>query len=584
MTIKNKLTLRNLFIVLCSALLILLAVKGYYIKQKIAWISEAERAYTKKDLVQAEEWYQKARNNRWLEYKEDEVNARLMQLEPITEIKNRLAGLDEAAQSASPDSDADFTKLVQGYSDLSTLRNKYMKTGGQYSSYYKQISSGYKVTDHFLDKFKQFEQRFITQMDNNVEKRTYQDESFRNKLLQIPEAYYGSEAKRLASLSAAFKKYDTSKLTQLSAGGMFTSMLNEALIMRNIYKDAGVEAPWIKKTAESLADQVLRSDLKTENYTAFASHGREFVNFVQSAKVKSPLTGYISTQYSRLLKKAKLMIARGEFQQAIALYEAVAGYRDTSKEVADAKLAWTKADPIRLLQAADSSKNYANVIGGSSSYGAQLYAAGTDDTGRIYYAGMDAAGQIKLVSAGDFPQGRKILRISMEKKLSSSSRPVVLVEGDSQTRKATYAAYAVEAGSLNKLFELEADGYQVDKDGNLLVQNPEGPGTDQNARYVWTGSSYEYQEIKSESEYADIAVDELLQHQGEKVRFTCSIVSITDSGPLAQLGDSYVLLKSDSLLSAGQVTVSGTLASQNEDVTLGQTALSLPVFEVRLVE
>ncbi|MNT85180.1 hypothetical protein D3C72_2253100 [compost metagenome] len=61
-------------------------------------------------------------------------------------------------------------------------------------------------------------------------------------------------------------------------------------------------------------------------------------------------------------------------------------------------------------------------------------------------------------------------------------------------------------------------------------------------------------------------------------------MSITDSGPLAQLSDSYVLLKSDSLLSAGQVTVSGTLASQNEDVTLGGQTLSLPVFEVAAVE
>ncbi|MNU62406.1 hypothetical protein D3C71_516320 [compost metagenome] len=584
MTIRNKLTLHNLFMVLCSALLVLIVVKGYYIQQKMAWIMEAERSYMKKDLIQAEAWYQKARNNRWIEYKEDEINARLGLLAPITEIKSRLAGLDDAAQSASPDSDEDFTMLVQSYADLSTLRNKYMKTGGQYSSYYKQISSAYKVTDHFLNKFKAFEQRFITQMDDNLEKRSFQDESFRGKLLQIPVAYYGSKDKRLTSLSAKFKKYDNRKLTQLSAGGMFTSMLNEALSMKSIYKEAGIEAPWIKKTAESLADQMLRSDLKTDNYTAFASHARDFVNFVQSAKVKSPLTGYISTQYSRLIKKAKLMIARGEFQQAITLYEAVAGYRDTSKEIAAAKLAWTKADPIRLLQAADSSKSYTNVIGGSNSYGAKLYAAGADVTGRIYYAAMDATDQIKLVSTGEFPQGRKIVHLSMEKKLGSSSRPVVLVQGESPTRKATYAAYAVEAGSLNKLFEFEADGYQVDKDGNLLVQNPEGAGAGQRATYVWTGSGYEYQEIKTEPEYADISVEELLQHQGEKVKFTCSIVSITDSGPLAQLGDSYVLLKSDSLLSAGQVTVSGTLASQNEDVTLGQTALSLPVFEVAAVE
>ncbi|USB33626.1 hypothetical protein [Paenibacillus sp. YPG26] len=597
MTIKNKLTLRNLFILLCAALLALIAVKAYYIQQKITWITEAERAYMKKDLIHAEEWYQKARSNRWIKYKEDEIHTRLAQLAPITEIRSRLAGLDEAAQSASPDSDEDFTRLVQAYADLSALRNKYMKTGGQYSSYYKQISSAFKVTDHFLGKFKQFEQRFTSQMNDNLEKRTYQDESFRNKLLLIPEAYYGGKDKRLDSLSAAFKKYDTRKLTQLSADGMFTSMLNEALSMKNIYKEAGVESPWIKKTTESLADQVLRTDLKTENYTAFASHARDFVAFAQSAKVRSPLTAYISTQYSRLIRKAKLMVARGEYQQAIALYEAVAGYRDTSDQIAAAKLAWTKADPIRLLQAADSSKRYAHVIGGSGRYGAQLYAAASDDTGRIYYAAMDAAGQTRMVSSSELLQGQRITGLSFEKQLSTSTMPVILVEAESSLRRAYYSAFAVEEGEFSKLFEFEADGYQVMKDGTLLVNNPEGDGEGESAVYAWTGSDYKYQkpvesdsepgsesESESESEYKNIRIEDLLQHAGQKVRFTCSIVSITDSGPLAQLGDSYVLLKSDSLLSVGNVTISGTLASQNEDVTLGQTALSLPVFEVTLVE
>lgn len=585
MTIRNVLTLRNLFIILCSILLVLIAVKGYFINRKIAWVAEAERLFQKKDLIAAEEWYQKTKNNRWIEYKEDQIHSRLQALAPITEIKVRLADLNYAAISADPDSDNDFGKLIQAYSDLSTLRNKYMKTGSQYSSYYKQISVSYQVTEHFVDKFKGFEQRFSAQMDSNLDRRTYENESFRNNLLQIPAAYYGSQTKRTASLSAKFKKYDSRKLTQMSGSGFFGSMLSEALSLSNKYKQLDIAAPWIKKTAESLADQMLRSDMKTENYTAFASHAKDYVNFVDSAKVKSPLTGYISTQTNRLIKKAKAMVARGEFQQAISLYQAVAGFRDTSKEIEAAKLAWTKAEPIRLLQAADSSKNYLNVIGGSNRYGAKLYAAGSDETGRIYYAAMDASDQTKVISTSEFPQGRKIRSISIEKQLSTSSSPVILVEGESSSRKALYSAFSVQEGQMTKLFEFEADGYQATKDGTLLVNNPEGAGAGQTATYAWTGNSYQYQEeVPPESEYADIALEELLQHPGEKVRFTCSIVSITDSGPLAVFGDSYLLLKSGSLMSTGDVTVSGTLAGQNEDVALGGQVLSLPVFEVAPVE
>ncbi|WP_068613604.1 hypothetical protein [Paenibacillus tuaregi] len=586
LTIKNALTLRNLMILLCSVMLALIAVKGYYINRKMAWIAEADRYYKSKNLVAAEEWYQKASNNRWIEYKEGEIRTRLAELAPITEIKSRLASLDGAAVSADPDSDEDYTRVIQAYSDLSVLRNKYMKTGSQYSRYYKQISLSYQVTDHFAAKLKEFEQRFTRQMDSNLEQRSYANESFRELLMQLPAGYYGSEAKRTASLSAKFKKYDSRKLSQLSGQGMFTNMLSEALSLHSRYQQLNLKAPWIKKTAELLADQMLRADLKTGNYTAFAQHGRDFVNFVESAKVKSPLTGYISTQYSRLIKKAKAMVARGEFQEAIAIYEAVSTYKNTSEEIAAAKLAWTKAEPIRLLQAADSSRNYANVIGGSGNYGAKVYAAGSDETGRIYYAAMDASGQTRMVSSSELVQGRKIKGLSFEKQLSTSTMPVILVEGESSTRLAYYTAFGVEGGQrISRLFEFEADGYQVMKDGTLLVNNPEGNGAGGTAVYAWTGSAYQYREpVKPESEYQDIRIEDLLQHPGEKVRFSCSIVSITDNGPLAVLGDSYVLLKSNSLMSVGDTTVSGILAAQNEDVTLGGQTLSLPVFEVAAVE
>ena len=57
MTMKNTLTLRNLYL-LCIVLL-LIGYKGIHIYQKIESMAQAELLYAQKKLVQAEEWYQK---------------------------------------------------------------------------------------------------------------------------------------------------------------------------------------------------------------------------------------------------------------------------------------------------------------------------------------------------------------------------------------------------------------------------------------------------------------------------------------------------------------------------------------------
>ena len=58
MTMKNTLTLRNLYLFMYSPSA-LIGYKGIHIYQKIESMAQAELLYAQKKLVQAEEWYQK---------------------------------------------------------------------------------------------------------------------------------------------------------------------------------------------------------------------------------------------------------------------------------------------------------------------------------------------------------------------------------------------------------------------------------------------------------------------------------------------------------------------------------------------
>lgn len=77
-------------------------------------------------------------------------------------------------------------------------------------------------------------------------------------------------------------------------------------------------------------------------------------------------------------------------------------------------------------------------------------------------------------------------------------QPVLLVEGESASRKALYAAYEVHGSQMTPLFFFEADGYAVQPDRSLLVTNPAGVGEDgsasasQDAVYTRQGDSYQF--------------------------------------------------------------------------------------------
>ncbi|MBP2000802.1 hypothetical protein J2Z69_001833 [Paenibacillus shirakamiensis] len=580
--LRRTFTLRHTLLLLCTIMVILIAIKGYYIQRKIAWTREAETYYSQKNWVDAETLYQKSKHDGWFHYKDDLVAKRLGELSPITEIKTQLAGLDEITQSVNSDSDTDFTQAIQGYAVLQQLRAKYMDKSTMYSPYYRQISIDYQVTEHYMSAFRSFEQRFLQQSKENLKEASYTDESFRQKLLQIPVAYYGTKEKQLASLTPKFKSYDVQKLTQFTARGQFTDFLKEASVLKRLYLEAKINAPWIHTHVELLANQVLASDLKSSNYAAFATHGKSYAHFVEQEHWRSKVTGYIRTQYTKLLRKAKLMIAKGEYQQAITLYQAIKDYQGTTAEIAAANAAWTKNQPLRLLQTADNTQTFSHVIEGSRLFGYTSYVAAADGTNRIYFAGIDASGQTKIVSSDEFPDGTTIKTISVHNQLSTQLHPMLIIQSSSESRKTHYTAFEVGVNTLDKRFEFEADGFTVQSDGTLLVENPTGEGAGQQVLYTFDGNQYVFQEIHTE--YIDIQVNDLLAHANEKVRFTADIILSSEQGPVANLGDGYMLLKYKSDLPIGLLPVSGQFTNQYEEVTVNDEVLSLPVFEVEQTE
>lgn len=577
MTIRDVLNPRNLMILLCAAAVVMIGFKGIHMKEKIDAVKEADRLYAAHDLVAAEEAYRQARNNRSIRYEEDKVAERLRELAPITEMKRQLDEVMREADAAA--ASLRFETFLKVHSRYQQLRSTYLKSGGSYAGEFKQMLASVRAADRMQEHFNRFKAHFEAQLEDGKQEGGG-DESFKANLLAIPASLFGGADEKTKQLTRLFRSYDEAKLARLAGQGEFRLMLDEVLAMRQAYRKLDIVAEWLQSKSEELAEAMLRKDVEKNNAKAFALHASAYAAYVDASRIPSRLTGYLEREMENWMRKADRHVAAGEYEAAISLYEALAGFRDTSANIEAVRLAWAAADPSLLLPEGE----YPLVSGGRDRFGAKVYAMAIDSERRVYYAAWDGQARPTVLRSQPLPTGAAVRSLTVEERLSSSDQPVLLVEADSDSRAALYIAYTAANNQLQPLFGFEADGYEVGGGATLLVHNPNVAGAEgRTASYERQGGSYQFAGFIPNSDYTDIRVEQLPEHPREKVRFTCEITAVSERGAYARMGDRYILLKGDFSFEEGSVTVIGAYYYYT-NLYIGSEDETVLVFMVEAVE
>lgn len=579
MTIKRTLTLQNILILLCVAVSIMIGIKGYHIQQKISWLTEANRLYAEQNLIEAETWYHKAQNNKSIRYKEQEISSHLATLAPITQIKEKLSALDLKASHAR--GNQDFYELLNVYAELTTVRASFMTEGSRYAPYYKEISAQYAISDDMTRYFQEFKALFNEQMQQNLDKSEDSDDSFKWNLLAIPDVFFGNKDKKKTQLYDTFTSYDTTKLTRMASAGQFKKVLDTSLAMLTDYTSHNVTGDWVINKTEAISRTIFQKDAQKDNYAAFVSHAKDYTAFAASGNLNSSVLDEIESQVLQWLNSAKNKVASAQFEQAIVIYEGLNAYHNTQDEITAAQRAWTIHEPVRLLQNADSSRNYSHVISGSNRFGAQVYVIAVDDQNTLYFGQMDPKGLVHILSSSNFMQNTLIRDIRVDEQLSTPTAPVILVEGESLSRVAAYSAFEVQTDRIVTLFQIDADGYQLDGNGTLLVDNPVDEGAGHIAIYQRSGDSYQF--VSIQQDYTDITVNDLVGYRGGKVKFSTNVIQTGNMEAYAEMGNSYVKLIGNFEFYEGTITVVGTF-NTFEDLYENGELTSIPIFEVESME
>ncbi|KOR81967.1 hypothetical protein [Paenibacillus solani] len=564
MTMKNTLTLRNLYFFICIVLLLLIGYKGIHIYQKIEMIDQAERWYAEKRLIQAEDAFQKARNNRSLLYKEDLLAARLQELEPITSMKQILSTLDYRLNEVGEA--GDFSGFMNVYAELLDTESTMAGNQGPYASYYDEIAAYYGIPDDVKRIFLQFIGQLTGEADEHLDKQQYDDNSFKWNLLKIPDSFYGGEEQKNEKLLSLFQRYDESVMTRLAGGGQYTELLNWSHAMSSEYASRSLSAAWLKDKTDGLVHIMLQKDAERDRPADFISHALGYKDYLsRSKRENTDILKYIQQQIKQWIASADSMLKADNYEDAVALYEVLSGYEDMTNKLQAAHLAWTIHDPVRLFHMAGMDGNFSFVSGGGNRFGGLAYAIGVAEANTLYFAVMNDDETVKVFQNRDFPSEISIQKVSIEESLSTQNNPVILLEGDTGGL-ILYSAYEVRNSNLTKLFGFTAEGYQVQPDKSLLVINLEGASPEEMAIFERQGDQYGFTGYKLN--YTDINIPNIEQYPNEKVRFTVNILKGGYGQALAERGGHYVILNGVMAFPEGSVTLIGTFENDYQEVEI----------------
>lgn len=582
MTLKQAISLRNILIIVCIFLIVLLGRKAFRIEDKIKAVREGDRLYAAGDLIAAENQYRKAADNPAILYKEDQLEARLKELSPITAIGSRLKTL---VLTASQQLDTkDFAGFMESYASLLSLKAEYMKPGGAYESYYRQLSADSGISAQLTAGFQQFKSQFLADLAASHNKSGSDDsgDSVKWSLLQIPDAFYGGSQAKAKLLAGSFQTHDTVKLKRLAAAGNFDALLDSALSMIGDYTSHSYTAGWVQEQTEVSGTMTLSYALESESYAAFAAHAQSYRTYAASAGLESSkVLSFIDSSLTKLMKSAARLVRSGQYAEAVQLYSQLSGLQDTTEAVAAARLAWNTAEPVRLLPGGEEQGKYSNVVSVSGRYGARAAVAATDSSGVLHFAELGKDGTVSTRTGEVIPDFGSLRSLAFEDKLPYLSEvPVVVAASSREDGRTAYTGYQIKPEGMSQLFSFAGNSYtlQPEEDDAILVDNTDmGDGVNGlTAVYRLTEGVYQFAGIHQE--YPLISAAELELHPFENVSLHCNIYIDSSGRSVANSDGLLIVLQGNIGSVTGLALVSGQFQNSFEYVETDIGIQYAPVF------
>jgi len=548
------------------AALVLVGLKTYNSLMKMYDFRKAEASLKEKNMIDAEAYYAKASNNGWIKYREPEIEEAVASLAPVTEIKGELLSVIDRSNGENP------KDLMAALTQYQTMKKASAAKGGEYGSLFADISDHFDIDRRFEDSFADYKKDITKQLQTAAKKKSFSDELVAS-YLQIPAQYFGGLEKKQTEIAERLSAYDNARIDAAAEEKKFEEVLQEGVRLKAIYAKYKVKPEWLIAKLDQYALDRLSASVKNNRMDVFSKDAVRFEKTPGLAVKGSETLAYISKTINERMQQAANLGKSKKYAEAIDLYEQIDAYRSTDKKIRDIELQWAVDEPGHILLKVAPGQEFSNIINGKDAMGALLYAAGTSN-GKLVLARMMKDMSMNKKEAS-IDGNLAIQSIGVANNLSSN--PVILIEGKSSARKTRYVAYEVRSSSLNKILDVEADGFSMEKPGTMVVDNPVGTGAGEEAYYAFSNGAYHFKEIKPD--YVEISLANLSKYKDVKVRFSCTILASDGATAVVMYNDQYVLLYDAANMREGKATVTGTWVG-NEEIKKGDQSIS--AFKVKV--
>lgn len=540
---------------------------------KVYDYSKAEAFLANKDVISAEEYYAKASRNKWLLYKDAEIEESVTQLKPVTEIKTNLLSIRKQAEETDDPSKA----LLGAFANYQISKKAASSKGTEYNSIFTDMTQHFEMEEYFSDAFNDYKDQLSKQLSSGIKKKTFSDDLV-SSYLRIPNEFKGNTVEWQKEIRTQLEAYDNARIDTMAAEKKFTDVLNEGIRLQKYYQDLKVQPEWLLPKVDQYVIAHMEALMKTGDLAAFSKDAKTYEESKDLVVKDSKALAYITTTYAQQLSQADKLGKENKYEQAIAIYTQLSSYRNTNKQIQNIELKWAVNEPNHILQKVSPGEAFTSVINGRDQLGSLVYSAGISK-GKLVLARMlsDMSMDKKEVT---LDKNLNIKDIKVSPSISMSGSSVLLIEGKSASRHSRYVAYEMSGSGLRKVLDFEADGYKIDSPGTMIVDNATGSGTGQLSFYEYRNGSYSFAGIKPD--YVEISLKNLRNYKNKKVKFTCTILVADGSTAVVLYNNDYILLTGKSGLKPGSATVIGTWVG-NDVIKKGAqniTAYKVSVFSI----
>ncbi|WP_127581434.1 hypothetical protein [Paenibacillus koleovorans] len=554
---NRSLWYHRILYLLVAVALVAVVYKTYMSSLRIQKYHQAVNDLELGRLVLAEEGFRKAAANTSLQYKTKEIEELLVQLQPVSQIIDMLKQVEEELRVS--DDEERVAEMLDVFAKYNQLIGEYSAKGDSSTLIFQEAIVYYEINERFTATLSDHYKRVTKGLQSQLNKKAFAEEQNLKELLLLHNAIAKNDPKQAAEDLALLESYENARLNAVLKEKGFADALAETARINKIYADSGLSFPLIATRTEDYAKDQLQQLFDQNKIVEYIAMAQAFQSSPDWAPILVNVPGVIAKAISVWIKQADQAVAAGQFDQGIGILTKLGTYTDTAPRIRNAEVRAMEADPARLLLRAAPGRSFNSTASFQSQAGAQSVVLGLDKN-TIGLARLFGDGTVGY-SEGVLDEGITVKSLTLAQALSAQGQPLVLVDGASGSRQHRYLAYELQGNALRKIWDVQADRYQVERPGVLLVDNTiDGPG--QQSYYEYQGGRYNFTRIKPD--YIEISLNNLRNYRNTKVRFTCQILTADGNTAVVSLNGEYVILSGNFSFKPGNAVVTGKWIGDSE--------------------